>query len=547
MPRLFEDDEVRRPILQDTDSEDPPGDSRERISRQSDDDELNQRSAGCGSSACCNPKSSLHRFIALILMCLVGFGSYFCYDNPGALQDKFKSDLDLSTTQFVWLYSIYSWPNVILCFIGGFLIDRVFGIRLGTIIYMFILLIGQLIFATGGLLKSFWLMILGRFLFGIGAESLAVAQNNYAVLWFKGKELNMVFGLQLSFARVGSTVNFLVMVPVYNYVSSLGYKGALCTGAVLLLATLTCVMSMMCALVLGWMDKRAARILRRNDNPPNGEVAKLSDIGTFKISFWMVTVICVAYYVAIFPFIALGKVFFMRKFDFTPEDANTVNSIVYIVAGVASPLFGLIVDRTGRNVLWVFISIVVTIFAHGLLAFSFYNPYIAMITMGMAYSMLASSLWPLVALIVPEYQLGTAYGICQSVQNLGLAVISMISGLIVDKGGYFMLEIFFIGWLVVSLLATIVIWLYDANNDGLLNMSTKDRLAQTYKNLSDSANNEPSIQPVAPDGSLNSDTDHEHQQQPPQQQLAGQQPEVIRNRYLNRVLDNRSDSEPLIE
>lgn len=61
-------------------------------------------------------------------------------------------------------------------------------------------------------------MLIGRFIFGIGGESLAVAQNNYAVLWFKGKELNMVFGLQLSFARVGSTVNFLVMESIYNWV-----------------------------------------------------------------------------------------------------------------------------------------------------------------------------------------------------------------------------------------------------------------------------------------------------------------------------------------
>lgn len=54
------------------------------------------------------------------------------------------------------------------------------------------------------------------------------------------------------------------------------------------------------------MDRRAERILRRNENE-SGEVAKLSDVKTFKVTFWMVTVICVAYYVAIFPFIALGK------------------------------------------------------------------------------------------------------------------------------------------------------------------------------------------------------------------------------------------------
>lgn len=189
-------------------------------------------------------------------------------------------------------------------------------------------MIGQLIVAVGGILDAFWLMILGRFIFGIGAESLAVAQNNYAVLWFKGKELNMVFGLQLSFARVGSTVkwvfsgrenaphllippfcsaadSFIVMEPIYKYVNQ-WYKGHLCIGVVLLIASITCLMSFACALMLGWMDKRAQRILERNDNP-GGEVAQLSDIKTFKLTFWMVSVICVAYYVAIFPFIALGK------------------------------------------------------------------------------------------------------------------------------------------------------------------------------------------------------------------------------------------------
>ena len=40
----------------------------------------------------------------------------------------------------------------------------------------------------------------------LGGENLAVAQNTYAVTWFKEKELNMVFGLQLSFSRVVSVI-----------------------------------------------------------------------------------------------------------------------------------------------------------------------------------------------------------------------------------------------------------------------------------------------------------------------------------------------------
>ena len=70
--------------------------------------------------------------------------------------------------------------------------------------------------------------------FRIGGESLAVAQNTYAVSWFKGKELNMVFGLQLSFARVGSTVNFYSIGHVYKWVENY-YSNSTCLGVVLLL------------------------------------------------------------------------------------------------------------------------------------------------------------------------------------------------------------------------------------------------------------------------------------------------------------------------
>lgn len=497
-----------------------------------EDNELDPELTGCGASACCNPASPVHRFIALIFMCLLGFGSYFCYDNPGALRDHFKPDLDINTTQFTLLYSIYSWPNVVLCFIGGFLIDRVFGIRMGTIIYLFVLLVGQILFATGAILDRFWIMVVGRFIFGIGAESLAVAQNNYAVVWFKGKELNMVFGLQLSFARVGSTVNFIVMEPLYKYVNTI-YKGHSAIGVVLLLAALTCVMSFMCALVLGWMDKRAQRILRRVDNP-TGETARLSDVVTFKATFWMVSIICVAYYVAIFPFIALGKGFFINKFHFTPDQANAVTSIVYIISAVASPLFGFIIDRAGRNVTWMLLSISSTIGAHFILGFTYLNPYVGMVLMGISYSMLASSLWPLVALIVPEYQLGTAYGICQSVQNLGLAVVSIIAGAILDAcdQDFTWLEIFFIGWLTVALLSTFVIFFYDKRTRGNLNMTPRQRV--TFAEAITSSATDRLI------GSASVDVVN------PDDMGSGNDSPVARHRNNRGARDPESDQEPLL-
>lgn len=68
-------------------------------------------------------------------------------------------------------------------------------------------------------------------------------------------------------------------------------------------------------------------------------------------------------------------------------------------------------------------SITTTIIAHALLAFLFVHPIVPNVLMGISYSILAASLWPMVAFLVPKKMLGTAYGFMQSIQNLGLAVM----------------------------------------------------------------------------------------------------------------------------
>jgi len=85
---------------------------------------------------------------------LVFAGGYYVYDNPAALQDVMLSDLKITTSQFTIFYALYSWPNVILCFFGGFLIDRVFGVRWGAIIFCVIVTIGQVIYKADVICES---------------------------------------------------------------------------------------------------------------------------------------------------------------------------------------------------------------------------------------------------------------------------------------------------------------------------------------------------------------------------------------------------------
>jgi len=436
---------------------------------------------GCGGSLPCNPKRALHRYLVLIIMCFLSFGSYFCYDNPAALQDNMTRDLNISVGQFMGFYAWYSWPNVILCFFGGFLIDRMFGVRLGAIIFSCFVTAGQIVFALGGYLNKYWLMCVGRFIFGIGGESLAVAQNTYAVKWFQGRELNMVFGLQLSFSRVGSTVNMNVMQPIYDFIGK-NYHGYTCLGIALFVGGVMCLLSLLCALFLAYFDKRADKILKR-EKSASDEVIRIKDVKDFSLPFWLLCVICVAYYVAVFPFIGLGLVFFEMKWNMVATTANSVNSLVYIISAIASPLFGFFIDKTGKNIFWVILGIVVTLGCHALLAFTFITPYVAMAVMGLSYSVLASALWPMASMVVAQHQLGTAYGIMQAIQNLGLATIAIAAGSIVDKNGYLILEVFFLAWLCVALIAAVLLYLYDSAKGGRLNRSAGDRKKEALEAL----------------------------------------------------------------
>lgn len=83
----------------------------------------------------------------------------------------------------------------------------------------------------------------------------------------------------------------------------------------------------------------------------------------------------------------------------------------------------------------------------------------------------------------------------QAVQNLGMAIVTMMAGSIVDGQGYLVLEVFFLGWLcckliyndltvphktqfiftLVSLVATVLIWVMNASQGGMLNMSVAER------------------------------------------------------------------------
>ena len=349
----------------------------------------------------------------LILSCCLGFGSYFCYDSPAALQPEIKEALNLTQSQFMSLYAWYSWPNVFICFIGGYLIDVLLGRRLGGIFFAFLVLVGQFCLAFGVKNQSLFLMCIGRLIFGAGGETLAVVGNAYSVKWFSGSMLNLAFGLVLSVSRLGATASLNVLAPVYHYLEKkyAEYAETDVLFLTLMLAGCACLLSLLVGSILAIIDRLVLGKEESADDeeplldpdtpsrpqPPSFNISEMLD---FPVGVWMIFLICVAFYSSIFPLISQGVEFFIEWFHVSPQEARKLNSVVYTMALPLSPLFGFIIDRTKKNVLWVLGSILITGSAHGMMAmvplvgFKI-NPWIPTVMMGCGYSMLACSLWPI--------------------------------------------------------------------------------------------------------------------------------------------------------
>lgn len=281
---------------------------------------------------------SKSRWIILILSCLMLVGSYYCFDIPAALKsqidDFFGNPRDYETN-FSLLYSLYAFPNVILPFFGGYFVDR-FGVRLCMLVFAALITLGQIVFCIGISAESWPILFVGRFIFGLGGESLTVAISALLADWFGGKELAFAFGLNLSIARLGSVINN-ILSPLLTQTVSLEFSmwfGAMVCGFSLLTVILSMPIDKAFDDLVVALDKiedsdvirepllldnendkihedsrhsvpveasgsAKGHIENSSDKPPEAEikdVLKLSHI------FWVLVLLCVVVYGCVLPF-----------------------------------------------------------------------------------------------------------------------------------------------------------------------------------------------------------------------------------------------------
>jgi len=165
-----------------------------------------------------HPAHKHFRFVFLAMLCFMTFGSYWCYDIPDAIQNQLMAKFDLKPAHYAYFYSVYNFMNIGIVLFGGYFID-VIGLRIGAILFCFLITLGQIVFSFGSSLAdhntAYYVMLAGRVIFSLGGESLSVAQSTFAAKWFKGNELALAFGITLSFSRIGSFANLNVFIFPY--------------------------------------------------------------------------------------------------------------------------------------------------------------------------------------------------------------------------------------------------------------------------------------------------------------------------------------------
>jgi len=412
-----------------------------------------------------NPDSYTFRLLMIIGICFLTFGSYFVYDIPGAITDALTARLKMSPIEYEALYSVYSWPNTVLALVGGFLVDRLFGVRLGALIFCTLCAVGMCLFSVGVTMGNYWVAVVGRFVFGLGGESLSVTQSTYTSKWFKGKELAFAFGIALSFSRVGSAVNFNV-TPWLTKHWGLDIAIWIGMGA--------CMISVVFALYLALLDYKGTQYrLRYNGELKNVEQDKISmrDVRHFPLSLWLLVLICVTFYIAVFVFTQIGSKYFQAKWGYTETKAGSVLSIISTFSAVASPFLGFAVDKIGMSLTWVMIATTTLTGVHVWLALTTITPIVGMVFLGAAYSLCAAALWPCVALIMPSHMLGTAYGLMTAVQNLGLAVAPLAVGAVLTDThhNYLITQFIFAGCAAAAAVLTVLLIMWDAATGRKLN------------------------------------------------------------------------------
>jgi len=382
------------------------------------------------------PPPRSYRWIVLFFVSLPMLGNYYIYDCINPLVDIFTKQLGFTDQQIGWLNSSYSVAAVLTLLIGGIMIDRL-GTKKSIFIFSVLCLIASVLSSLQG---SFVSMVIGRTVLGLGAESLIVAVTTALAKWFKGKELSFAFGVNLTIARLASVAadNSPSWASFAFYPGGPGaeasWQGPMYIGIVF---GAICVLG---AIAYWWLEKGAES---RFSLGKSGEVDKLNFKEMFKFgkSYWYIVGLCFAFYSAIFPYRTFAIKFLMDTHfggvseNVARESAGFFNSLLPLSAMIATPLFGLLVDKLGKRALFMAAGSFLLMPVYLIMMYTGITLWVPVVMMGIAFSLIPAVMWPAVAYVVEEKRLGTGYALMTLIQQIGFFSLNLLIGIANDSSG----------------------------------------------------------------------------------------------------------------
>ncbi len=391
--------------------------------------------------------SKAARWTALLIVAFTMFAGYYLADVLAPLQGLLENKLGWSGSEYGFVTSAYGWFNVFLFFliIGGIILDKM-GVRFTGIGAAGVMVAGTAIkywaistHSLDGMMLFGWkaqvmVAALGYAIFGVGVEVAGITVSKIIVKWFKGHEMALAMGLQLSIARLGTALAISTSLPValhFNNVST----------PILFCLIMLCI-GFLAFFIYTFNDKRLdASIATHNviNKVEAEEEFRIKDI--FNIignkGWWYIAILCVLFYSAVFPFLKYATSLMINKFGVSEYWAGTIPSLLPFGTILLTPLFGGIYDKKGKGATIMIIGALLIIFVHAMFSIPFLNNYLIAIVLvlilGIGFSLVPSAMWPSVPKIIPDRQLGTAYSLIFWVQNWGLMGVPYLIGWVLDK------------------------------------------------------------------------------------------------------------------
>ena len=315
------------------------------------------------------------------------------------------------------------------------------------------------------------LAMFGFMIFGCGCEMAGTTVSKILAKWFKGKEMALAMGLEMAIARLG-VFGAMWLSPMIS--QHFAINGTNSVTAPLLFASLLLVIGLLNFFVFSILDKQfdnqlieAGEMTAVHDPEDEFHVSDLKQIFSSKM-FWIIALLCVLYYSAIFPFQRFATNFLEETLQIDNAEAAGLFKWFPILAMVLTPFLGAFIDYKGKGASMMLLGALIMIVCHSIFAFvlplypSKGLALASILVLGVSFSLVPASMWPSVPKIIDEKVLGSAYCLIFWVQNIGLCLVPLLIGkLRVATNGYLVPMMVFASFGVLAFLLSLSLKVED--------------------------------------------------------------------------------------